>query len=421
MSLSKEENRFLPIERLFATVLSRFPRLKLIIKFLYQLVFASISEIKESRLLVERTFGQAPDSCFFGYYDNCPENSNGDVIYHVVNHLSSKFDKEAYKTAEICIASSDGVEEYVATTTVFNFQQGSKLQWISDDRVIFNDYDEALGILISRVVNPFSKEVVKSYSRPVYDVYESEFFVFLNYNRLRFQNYDYAYSKFDNWHGWSKEDGLYHHCMVTDKSNILVSYEKIRESLDCSDIKGFKHDEINHALISPDGQKIIFIYRYYNRRGRNDALFIVNIKSRDIKMLNKGMCSHFVWIDGGNIIGYMEYHGMRDYFHYSMSTQKWCSLNINQMIGCGDGHPYHSNGKLVFDTYPDRKRQKHLYIFDLHTRDIKKIASVYEPLRFKTEERCDLHPRFSRDGRFVYIDSNHNGHRSLIKVRLNEI
>jgi len=59
-------------------------------------------------------------------------------------------------------------------------------------------------------------------------------------------------------------------------------------------------------------------------------------------------------------------------------------------------------------------------LFDLEKKEMQKLGSFYEPLKYYEESRCDLHPRFSRDGNKVFFDSVHIGKRKLCYINLEE-
>ncbi|MGE8489870.1 MAG: hypothetical protein ACN6OQ_16090, partial [Paraburkholderia nemoris] len=49
------------------------------------------------------------------------------------------------------------------------------------------------------------------------------------------------------------------------------------------------------------------------------------------------------------------------------------------------------------------------------------IGSFYTPPDLKKENRCDLHPRWRRDGRAVCIDSVHEGERQMYVIDVSAI
>ena len=80
-----------------------------------------------------------------------------------------------------------------------------------------------------------------------------------------------------------------------------------------------------------------------------------------------------------------------------------------------DGHPSYSPDRrfVVTDSYPDRKRIQNIKILRDDEEDGKVIVEVFAPFKYDNETRCDLHPRWNRDGTKICFDSCFNGHRTL--------
>ena len=88
-----------------------------------------------------------------------------------------------------------------------------------------------------------------------------------------------------------------------------------------------------------------------------------------------------------------------------------------------DGHPSYSPDKslVVTDSYPSRARIQELKLLkdsDVDARKMKIIAKVFAPFKYDNDTRCDLHPRWSRDGKKVCFDSVFEGHRGLYVVEV---
>lgn len=97
----------------------------------------------------------------------------------------------------------------------------------------------------------------------------------------------------------------------------------------------------------------------------------------------------------------------------------WPQLNT-------DGHcSYSPDGRyIITDTYPNRKRIASVYLCTENGGEngkLKRIARVFSPFRYDNDCRCDLHPRWSRDGRMVAIDSIHEGRRGLYVIPVEDI
>ena len=97
------------------------------------------------------------------------------------------------------------------------------------------------------------------------------------------------------------------------------------------------------------------------------------------------------------------------------------AVHLKTSGNMGDGHPSVFKNQMIYDTYPDRSGMKHLYLFDFEKKKQIELGSFYEPLKFYQESRCDLHPRFSKDGTRVFFYSVHTGKRKLYYIQLEEV
>jgi Tol biopolymer transport system component len=89
----------------------------------------------------------------------------------------------------------------------------------------------------------------------------------------------------------------------------------------------------------------------------------------------------------------------------------------------GDTHPMRSpinENLFILDSYPDKLRDQHLFLFDLQTKNLKKIASFYSPFKYRGQVRCDLHPRWDREGKYVVVDSARDDRRKMFLINVHE-
>ena len=76
-----------------------------------------------------------------------------------------------------------------------------------------------------------------------------------------------------------------------------------------------------------------------------------------------------------------------------------------------------TNNQLVLcDTYPDAKRLQHPYLYSIASNRKLPLGHFLSPPAYAGEWRCDTHPRNSRDGKSVCIDSPHNGGRQMYLI-----
>jgi hypothetical protein len=98
------------------------------------------------------------------------------------------------------------------------------------------------------------------------------------------------------------------------------------------------------------------------------------------------------------------------------------------VIGAGvlveDGHVSFSPDRkwVLNDTYPDGYDMRTLMLFRWADGERIDLARLHSPKsRWWGEIRCDLHPRWSRNGTTVCIDSVHTGERQMYIADVGEL
>ena len=76
---------------------------------------------------------------------------------------------------------------------------------------------------------------------------------------------------------------------------------------------------------------------------------------------------------------------------------------------------------MLNDTYPDKQRLQWLMLFNPTTGRRYDLNQFHLPPKLTGPFRCDLHPRWNRDGTQVCIDSAHEETRQVYVVDVREI
>ena len=77
---------------------------------------------------------------------------------------------------------------------------------------------------------------------------------------------------------------------------------------------------------------------------------------------------------------------------------------------------------LLSDTYPDPGNSlRRLFLFHLTERRTVPLGDFFADPHLAKEARCDLHPRWRRDGQAVCIDSVHEGDRQLYTIDVSHL
>ncbi|MGR5127588.1 glycosyl transferase [Photobacterium swingsii] len=409
------------IERKLAKILSSFPKIKAKIKRAYVVINYLLNRPNDIFISNEecKCVKFAGEESFFGYYDHSPINESCKyIIFHSTENDTSRLPKE-YKQINICLYDvENNITRKVAVSSAFNWQQGSRLIWLDDDQFIFNDYDHENDCYQSKIYSVNENKITKILDSAIYDS-NKKYAVTINFKRLTELRPDYGY--FSHKHKiYELEDDLLQVLYIDiNTGDINVLFDINEFVLKTSQV--FEKDTIhkfNHLMISPDGQKIMFLHRYYLNDVRTDRLVVYNLEFGTFELVTSpGVASHCYWLDSDTICGYFMYENLMGYHKYNLNDKKTIKIS-HKLDSLSDGHPNIKNKSImVSDTYPNKSRMKELFEYDFKTDSKNTLALIFEPLKFYGEVRCDLHPRLSPDGKIVFFDSVHSGKRQLYMMR----
>lgn len=409
-------------EQKIAKYLSKNPRLKGIIKRLYQFISYLLYKKNEKFICIYPIFklGRLNNESFFGYYDKSPRSKCGEfTVFH--ESICKTKNKPSSSIPINIVLHEKSTNKYlkIGESQAYNWQQGSRVYWLDDESLVYNFYDDQKKIYRSKF---FSTKTRESYSinSPLYDCFGKEYGLSLNFTRLNALRPDYGYRctpsecSLENLDG----DGLYKTDFKSEKTQLLISLRQLVNLSQKESMLDAKH-KVNHIMISPDGKKFIFMHRWISKSGRRfDRLLVANSSGKELKILvDDEMVSHCCWYGNDKIVGYFNYTSNGNAFYkISLSTFE-VTLLSEKLLHLGDGHPSIYKNKLLIDSYPNKSRMKKLYVFDISNNTLTCIGEFYESLRYDGETRCDLHPRWSSDGEGIFIDSVHDGSRGLYYIK----
>lgn len=350
---------------------------------------------------------------FFGYYFRSPWSRDGRwVLCHEIDASDHArllaFDRTA------------GEVRSFAYSEAWNYQQGTMLQWVraSQDRLVaFNvKRDGGAG---ARLVEVRTGKKIAELSWPIQDTHPSRMeAVSLNYGRLDRAKPEYGYGLSDG--SWAADrsmddDGLWTVDLDSDKAKEIVTLDLLASHRRENSMERAYH-YVNHAVFSPDGARVAFLHRWKNGKLHRSRLYVVSSSpgADPILLMEDGLVSHYHWLDAKTLIvwGRTEEHGDR-YHIVDVESRTLHPLRIAGLGEWGDGHPSPSpkGDWVVTDSYPDRRGQRHLLALDMRRHEVVPLGRFASPVKFDGPTRCDLHPRWSPDGRKISIDSVHEGRR----------
>lgn len=367
---------------------------------------------------------EGPLNHFFGYYDKSPWNKSGEFILSLETDIynSQPQDHDIAKVGIIRVSDGKWVE--VASTKAWNWQQGAMLQWYPEDYenlIIFNDREE--NSFIARIVSISSKKEVHRLLLPIYAIDPKERYALsLNFARLHRTRPGYGYAGVED--KWEKdlhpsEDGIYRIDLKTGDYKLIISIEQIYMTDTDESMLNVEH-WFNHIQISPNGERFAFLHRWRRVDGGFwTRLITSNPDGSDIKILSRGLVSHYDWKDNSHILAWTRFQNEdAGFFLIEDKTGRYIQVGKGKLTQ--DGHCSYSPCRtfILTDTYPDPRNFRTLILYRESTDERIDLAKFYAPPELIGPVRCDLHPRWSRDGRYICIDSAHEGDRQLYIIPL---
>jgi hypothetical protein len=135
---------------------------------------------------------------------------------------------------------------------------------------------------------------------------------------------------------------------------------------------------------------------------------------------DEGLVSHFDWHGSDQLLAWARRGQVEAFYLFDALTGAAEAVDPAAMPR--DGHcsfsPDPDRRWILNDTAPDETDHRALYLYDTHQRRRIDLGRFFSPPRLQHDVRCDLHPRWSRDGSQVCIDSAHEGSRQLYLVDL---
>lgn len=411
--------------------LNKYPVIKKIVKRIYQRIMYIVSPKVKVEGEVRRISPDDPNhEYFFGYYDKSPWDASDRYLLclRADDTWSDVSPKE--KADILLIDTSVGVDDEkrvkkIAETETWNVQQGCMMQWLGPDfdkRIIYNDMRS--GKYSSVILNVYTGEE-RIIHAPVYTVSgDGKFALTLDFSRLYNLRPGYGYYNCPE-----KTKGV---CAPDEPCIWRIDLETncVTPLLKYTDFVSFEQREemkapgsihkVNHLMLSPDGNRFMVLYRWFNGKRKYTRLITCGTDGKDMYLLSDDdMVSHCFWKNNHEILAFEnKKDGGPGYYLMKDKSQAYCHC-WPQLSS--DGHPsYNQDGsRIVTDSYPDRARIADIKIMDGNDEwknEVKVIARVFAPFKYDNDTRCDLHPRWNRKGDKICFDSVYEGHRGLYYV-----
>lgn len=358
---------------------------------------------------------------YFGYYDKIPWNERQDIIiFHQFSCSNSKPSRDT-KCEIVYLNCKTGQINKIGETLAWSYQQGSMLQWYSENEVIYNDF--RVGKYVSIIKN-VCDETEKILPCPIYTLsHDKSKALCLNFARLNHANQGYGYSNkkyTKNIELHPDNDGIWLLDIKSKEYKLIISLNDIYKFNWKQSFEGAFH-YFNHIEFNPKDSRFVFLHRWFKGLKEYTTMYTADIDGSNLyKLSDHDMTSHFTWRDNEHLLAWANHEAGLHYYLYKDQTDE-VSI-VGEGLLTEDGHPSYSPDKrwILTDTYPDKKRFRSLILYDTKNNLKYILAKLYSPFVFEGIYRSDLHPRFSQDANMICVDSSHEGFRGVYMIHLRD-
>jgi hypothetical protein len=395
---------------------------------LLQLAAVAGARADDATLPPVRAITRGPKHHWFGYYDKL----QFDPACRLVLGMEVDFEHrspgpfDSVRIGFVDLQAGDKWIDLGIKTRAWNWQQGCMLQWLprSKSSIIWNDRED--GRFVSHILDVRTQKR-RTIPAPIYAVSpDARWALSPDFRRLHDLRPGYGYAGIPdpNREVPRPDDaGIWKTDLRSGGTELILSIAQVAA------LPGGKSDPdtkhwFNHLLWSPDGRRFVFLHRWQRPRGFGTRMITASADGRELYVLDPhGETSHFIWRDSTHILAWAFHpsHGNR-FCLYRDQTDQVEVVGRDAMTVNGHCTYLPGNRWILNDTYPDKQRLQHPYLYEVATGRRVPLGHFHSPPQYTGEWRCDLHPRFSPDGRKVVIDSPHGGEgRQMWLIDISEI
>jgi hypothetical protein len=389
------------------------------------------------KLPAVRQITRGPRFHWFGYYDKLQFSADNRFVLgnEVEFEGRSPTADDHIRVGMVDLQEKDKWIE-LGSTHAWNWQQGCMLQWLPgpENEVIWNDREA--DHFVARILNVHTRKV-RTLPNPIYAISpDGKSVIAPDFRRLNDcrPGYGYAGIPDPNRDSSAPDDaGIWHLDLNTSRQKLLFSFADAAKvpftgRKESAFLPGAKH-WFNHLLFNTDGTRFFFLHRWRNpgqpMTKFQTRAFTCDANGQEWFCLDPyGATSHFIWRDARHIMAWAWHpsHGDKFYLYTDQSTHVEV-VGLKEMTENGHNTylPRTGNQWILNDTYPDASRLQHPYLFHLPSSQKIPLGHFYSPPEYAGEWRCDTHPRSSRDGGMVCIDSPHSGGRQMYLIKVKDL
>jgi hypothetical protein len=396
----------------------------------------------------------ADANCFIGFHDVIPWSSDNSCLAIHRAHPDYVAMEDCTKTIEICLWFPEtGEIRPVDITRAWNFQQGSRLQWVpgQNSTLAFNAIEDGKVVSVFRNITTGDRRVLPA---AIYAFSpDGRCSIAPNFTTLahRWMAYGYMPLREQPLIGDQNDDGLWKLDTTTGHEYLFLSTQRAAEFEPIAHADPSSHF-LCHASFSQDGEQIVFLHRFFSADGGLFTRMITTDRgAQKMVLLAQEKVSHFDWLDADTLLVWARFTGrglaqarsrgllsspivkpvlsiVRKFsgrWKKQILSEAYYRISIHNPKGrtrygwpCldADGHPMvaRTHKWIVTDSYPDRENRLPVILYH-SDREMRVDAHVFShhPRSGDSDVKCDLHPRWDRDEQKVAVDTCEAGYRQV--------
>lgn len=404
----------------------------------------------------------ADANCFIGFHDIGPWSPDESCIaIHRADPAYFEM-RDCDKSIDICLwYPEDGKVQAVDSTRAWNFQQGSRLQWLPGrtDTIAFNAIENGRAVSVLRNIASGERRVLPA-SIYVFSP-DGKTSISPNFTTLahRWKAYGYVALAANPPIRDQGADGLWQLDIETGEHSLFISTKRAADFEAVPNSDPSSHF-LCHPSFSPDGSRIVFLHRFFSSDGGLFTRMIATDRqAKELVLLAQEKVSHFDWIDNDSILVWARFtgvglaqvrargmlssplvkpllraaRGFTGRWKKRMMAESYYKISVNDpksRVRYGwpaldaDGHPMiaRSHPWVVTDFYPDQNGNLPVILYN-PIRNLRTDAHLFahNPRTDDSDVKCDLHPRWSRSERMVAVDTCEAGLRQVRILDVSDI
>ncbi len=364
----------------------------------------------------------------FGYYEKCPWNASG---RHLLGCRLPFADRQPHPGEKMTVGmfDLDDGDRFIELdrTPHWSWQQGTMLQWLGTDRENTVVYNSEIKGEPRGLIRDTRSGKVTPLPMCIYAVSPGgKRAVTLDFGRLHRLRAGYGYAGFQEFtpgQATPADNGIFGFDLPGGSPRLLISLAQLADISPPPTMAGVDH-WANHLQWSTTGEHFAFLHRWRVGKDHHTRLCVARADGSDLRILcDRTYYSHYDWRDDRTILGFtLNEDGRREFRLHD--RERGDVGAVGRGVLPDDGHcSYSPNRRWVLnDTYPQGpKRMRTLMLFDPATETRIDLVKIHSPPGYEGAIRCDLHPRWNRDGTQICIDSFHEGYRGIYVLDVSQI